>query len=69
MSSIHKVTMYVVDVDDTFNKNELEYLFDRTDWFMRYDEVESADVGEWEDDHPLNYRKCPLEVHESYFVK
>lgn len=69
MSSIHKVIMYIVDIEDDFNENELEYMFDRTDWWCRYNKVESADIGEWHDEHPLNYTNCPIETHESYFKK
>lgn len=69
MSSVHKVTMYVVDIDDSFNENELEILFDRTDWWSRYIKFKSADIGEFEDDHPLNYISCPLEKFESYFAE
>jgi len=29
----------------------------------------SADVGEWHDDHPLNYMDCPEAEYEKYFKK
>jgi hypothetical protein len=27
----------------------------------------SADIGEWYDDHPLNYMDCPEAEYEKYF--
>lgn len=70
MAKIYKLTAYLIDSNDTFDESNLEdYLI----WRLR-DELDiehiqlaGADLGEWDDDLPLNMYRCPKEEFEKYF--
>lgn len=70
MAKLFKLTAYLVDPNNTFDESNLEdYLI----WCLRDEldidhiHLESADLGEWYDEHPLNYIDCPKEEYEKYF--
>ena len=69
MAKIHKISGYVVDVRDRFEKESLEIAFERMDVYDQQLHVETADIGEWRDDHPLNYSNCDLCECEKWFAK
>lgn len=48
-------------VRDSYNK------YYRLDMFCQQLHIESADIGEWEDDNPLNYENCDLAYCTKYF--
>lgn len=70
MSKLFKITTYIVDPIDEFDNASLEdciiYCI-QNDLSLRHTKVESADIGEWDDDHPLNYIDCPKAEFEKYF--
>jgi len=70
MAKLHKVQFYLLDYNDDFNTaQDLEnYL----DWVIRYGSLEhtkivTEDLGEFYDEHPLNYINCPEAEFEKYF--
>ena len=70
MAKLHKVQFYLLDYNDDFKTtNDLEnYL----DWVirygsLRYTNIVTKDIGEFYDEHPLNYIDCPEAEYEKYF--
>lgn len=69
MAKIHRISGYVVDIDEDFTKADLQYSLGALDMITHQLHVESADIGEWEDDNPLNYHNCDLAECEKWFHK
>lgn len=74
MAKIIKVTGYLVALDDDIDEKEIalaakEILGSKFDCIEKPFVAETADVGEWHDNHELNYYDCPIDVCESYFKK
>lgn len=70
MAKLFKLTAYLTDIDDSFGEQDLEdYIMWRLRDELLVDHIHlaSADVGEWHDDHPLNYMDCPEAEYEKYF--
>ena len=71
MAKLFKITTYVVDPADEFTTDDrLEDCIvycTQNDLNLRHTNIESVDIGEWDDDHPLNYWKCPKAEFEKYF--
>ena len=71
MAKLFKVTTYVVDPVGEFDTDErledcLLYCT-QNDMCLEHTQVQSADIGEWYDEHPLNYLDCPKAEYEKYF--
>ena len=60
MAKIYKISGYIVDANDDFNEDDYDISINKF-------KAESADIGEWYDEHPLNYINCPIEEYEKYF--
>lgn len=70
MAKIFKLSGYFVDVNGEFNNSELEaVLADSCDIIAHHIKVEEQDIGEWEDDNPLNCCDCSEKECEKYFLK
>ena len=69
MAKIHKISGYVVDIDGIFEKHDLENDLGVRDLLAHHLHVETADIGEWEDEHPLNFDDCDLAECEKWFSK
>lgn len=67
MAKIYKFSGYIVDVNEEYNENELKYILEGNDLTIRHFKHDSADIGEWQDDNPLNYYKCDVSEFEKYF--
>jgi hypothetical protein len=70
MAKLYKLTVYLTDIDDSFSEQNLEdyiYWRFRDDLFVDHVQLKSANIGEWDDDHPLNHIDCPKEEFEKYF--
>ena len=70
MPKLFKITTYIVDPIDEFDTDTLEdcLIYDtQNDLSLRHTKIQSADIGEWDDDHPLNYIDCPKADFEKYF--
>ena len=66
MAKIYKISGYVIDVNDEWNENELRWFLEN-DVTIKHFKAEDADLGEWYDEHPLNYCNSPIEECEKYF--
>ena len=72
MAEIIKITGYLVSLDDCIDEKEValaakEILGSKFDCIGKPFTAESADIGEWHDDHELNSFNCTTETCESYF--
>ena len=71
MAKLFKITTYIVDYNDEFVTDEklddcLTYCT-QNDLNLQHTQIQSADLGEWYDEHPLNYVNCPKAEFEKYF--
>ncbi len=71
MAKLFKVTTYIVDGNDEFATDDrledcLTYCT-QNDLNLEHTQIQSADLGEWYDEHPLNYIGCPKAEFEKYF--
>ena len=71
MAKLFKISAYIVDAMDEYDKFKLEDLLTyctQNDLSLNHLKINSADVGEWDDDHPLNYCNCDIKTYDKYFV-
>lgn len=70
MAKLFKLTAYLTDIDSSFGEQDLE---DYIMWRLRDEllvdhiHLDCAELGEWYDEHPLNYMDCPEAEYEKYF--
>ena len=66
---MHKITVYVIEIGNEYSLKEkqLEIESALDDNLVHFGECETADIGEWHDDHTLNFCDLPEEVFEGYF--
>lgn len=71
MSKLFKIEAYVVDFCEEFEtEDRLEDCLiwcTQNDLNLRHLKIDSADIGEWDDEHPLNYVDCPKAEFKKYF--
>ncbi len=68
MAKIFKVTGYFVDPNDDWNGDTLKTAFEENnDLISHHVNVDEKDIGEWEDDNPLNLCECPISECEKFF--
>lgn len=71
MAKLFKIEAYVVDGYEEFTTEDRleDCLIWRTqnDLNLRHLKIDSADIGEWDDEHPLNYVDCPKAEFKKYF--
>ena len=71
MAKLFKIEAYIVDFCEEFETEDR--LEDCLIWCTQKDlnlehlKIDSADIGEWHDEHPLNYMDCPKAEFEKYF--
>ena len=71
MAKLFKIEAYLVDFCEEFETEDR--LEDCLIWCTQNDlnlehlKIDSANIGEWHDDHPLNYMDCPKAEFEKYF--
>lgn len=65
MAKILKLSGYIVDPDEFYNKGRIQENIDGT--IFQHFHVEEADIPNWNDEHPLNYDNCDLAECEKYF--
>ena len=72
MAKVFKISAYVVDPDDEFDESSLENCLvwcTQDDISLRHIKVDGVDIGEWDDNLPVNYTNCGIEEFEKYFKK
>lgn len=68
MAKIFKIEGYFIDPNEGYRKEDLEIALNQDyDVISHHIKVEERDIGEWEDDNPLNYHNCPESECEKYF--
>lgn len=67
-SKIYKISAYLVDVNGDYGEDYISWLLESySDLTAKHLKIESADIGEWDDDNPLNYRNSDISECEKYF--
>lgn len=72
MARIHKINGYLIDPNGDYNADNIEIgITERSglDVFSQHLHVETAECGEFGDEHPLNKVDCDLAECEKYFPK
>jgi len=66
---MHKITLYIIDHEHV-GVEDIETIIDNIRYFIlsRF-QSETVDIGEWRDEHTLNYQFTPIEEFEKYFKK
>lgn len=68
MARIFRFSGYLIDPNDNCNKDKIVLaVTERLGLFCHQLHIESADIGEWNDDNPLNYENCDLAYCAQYF--
>jgi hypothetical protein len=70
MAKLFKIQSYIVDYNDEFDSDNIaEYLDYCTQrhFSLQHTKIAEADLGEFYDEHPLNYVNCPEAEFEKYF--
>ena len=68
MARIFKITAYMVDANEDFNASSIkDEIKNIDDIIVKNVEVIEKDIGEWDDDHPLNRFNSPIEECTKYF--
>ena len=69
MAKVIKFSGYLVDPNGCYGHDDIEYVLDRylDDAVLKSLKIEEVDIGEWYDNHPLNYIDCGVEECEKYF--
>ena len=66
MAKIYKISGYIIDINEEYG-NDLQWMLERYDVSIKHFQAKSADIGEWHDDHPLNYYNVDISECEKYF--
>ena len=71
MAKLFKIQAYIVDYNDEFYTDDrledcLIYCT-QNDLSFQHLKIQSADIGEFYDEHPLNYIDCPEAEFKKYF--
>jgi hypothetical protein len=71
MAKIFKISGYLVDPDDLYRLSVIEDVISYAlyDMVHQHIHVEEADIGEWDDESPLDYDNCDLAECEKYFKR
>lgn len=68
---LFKISAYIVDYNDEYKtEDRLEDCLiycTQNDLGLHHLKIDTADIGEWADDHPLNYIDCPEAEFNKYF--
>ncbi len=71
MAKLFKLTTYIVDPNGEFyDSSDLEecLIYDTQKHFcLHHLKINEADLGEWDDDLPINKFNCPEAEFEKYF--
>ena len=70
MAKVFKISAYIVDPMDEFNESSMEDCLvycTQNDLSLEHIKVDGVDIGEWDDDLPINKVSCPMTEFEKYF--
>ena len=67
---MYKFEVYVIDYDDNGAEELIKDIdSEYTAYNIKVMDYKTADIGEWTDDHILNFYTTPVEVYREYFEK
>lgn len=65
----YKVVLLINDIDD-IGQVSIEHWLENSKYiYPQIMEIEEREVGEWNDEHPLNYRNCHEEFNKIFGSK
>ena len=68
MAKIFKIHGYFVDPNGEYTAEELATALQQDfDVIAHHIKVDERDIGEWDDNSPLNYHNCSKDECEAYF--
>ena len=70
MAKLYKIQTYLLDYNEEFKKaSALQFYLNCQirGGILDHTHITEADIGEWDDDHPLNIVDCPEAEYEKYF--
>lgn len=69
-AKIFRLSCYIVDTGSEICKDDIKVMlkncFDAC--ILHHINIDDRDIGEWDDDNPLNLIACPVEECEKYFT-
>ena len=68
-TKMDRVVLYIKHLNDEPSKEEVKELLENIRYldFIGVKDIKRADIGEWDDDHELNYLSATIEDFEKYF--
>ncbi len=68
MAKIFRISGYLIDTNGSCDEDDIELsVTEKLGMFSQQLHIESADIGEWDDDNSLNYENCDLACCTQYF--
>lgn len=70
MAKLYKIQTYILDYNDDLHNAEIlkAYLDARILYgLLEHTHITEVNIGEWDDEHPLNIVDCPEAEYEKYF--
>lgn len=68
MAKIFRFSGYLIDPNESCDEDDIELsVTEKLGMLSQQLHIESADIGEWDDDNPLNYENCDLAYCSQYF--
>ena len=69
MAKLFKIQTYLLDYNNDFRGSSLQYYLNSAIRYglLEHTHITEVDIGEWDDDHPLNIVDCPEAEYEKYF--
>ncbi len=58
----YRIVTYITDLEEVGLNTILQHL-DSKYLYMRTGAIDEIDIGEWEDDHPLNFHSTDVEAY------
>ena len=66
---MHKLEVYVIDFENS-GLDDVRVSLEQNRYFsVNVMSADTADIGEWDDDHVLNKTSTGIETYRSYFEK
>lgn len=51
----HRIEIIVVDPNETYTLEDIRHEIERMDPIVHFIEEDTKEIGEWSDEHPLNF--------------
>ena len=64
---MYKVELYILDFEDSGAQDYVATIAQELNTITKVGEIKTADIGEFNDDHELNFIKTDIETFRKYF--